>query len=176
MMRFRSYILSAFVALVCVFPAKAQDDVWTRVKEVNFPQKTLQASWSRIYHSPMLQEDVLSEGMVYLRQPDALRWVTEKPVSRVTVMDSSQGRGRFRIPEEKDFKLNVLVGETYTIQLTPLRREMKQLVGQIVLTVDKKSYKLLYVTILGVDGDWTKITFSNVIMDPVLPDSLFVKE
>ncbi|MBO4624017.1 MAG: outer membrane lipoprotein carrier protein LolA [Bacteroidales bacterium] len=165
MKKWLSYVLAAFFALTFVVTAKAQDDVWARVKEVNFPKKSLQASWNRIYRSPMLQDDILSEGKVYLRQPDALRWETEKPVKRVTELDSTQGKGRFRMPDEKDFKITVLEGDTYSVQLTPLRRDLKQLVGQITLTVEKKSYKLLYVTILGVDGDWTQITFSNVKMD-----------
>ena len=165
MKKWISYVLAAFFALTFVVTAKAQDDVWARVKEVNFPKKSLQASWNRIYRSPMLQDDILSEGKVYLRQPDALRWETEKPVKRVTELDSTQGKGRFRMPDEKDFKITVLEGDTYSVQLTPLRRDLKQLVGQITLTVEKKSYKLLYVTILGVDGDWTQITFSNVKMD-----------
>ena len=165
MKKWLSYVLAAFFALTFVVTAKAQDDVWARVKEVNFPKKSLQASWSRIYRSPMLQDDILSEGKVCLRQPDALRWETEKPVKRVTELDSTQGKGRFRMPDEKDFKITVLEGDTYSVQLTPLRRDLKQLVGQITLTVDKKSYKLLYVTILGVDGEWTQITFSTVKMD-----------
>ena len=165
MKKWLSYVLAAFFALTFVVTAKAQDDVWARVKEVNFPKKSLQASWNRIYRSPMLQDDILSEGKVYLRQPDALRWETEKPVKRVTELDSTQGKGRFRMPDDKDFKITVLEGDTYSVQLTPLRRDLKQLVGQITLTVEKKSYKLLYVTILGVDGDWTQITFSNVKMD-----------
>lgn len=165
MKKWLSYVLAAFFALTFVVTAKAQDDVWARVKDVNFPKKSLQASWNRIYRSPMLQDDILSEGKVYLRQPDALRWETEKPVKRVTELDSTQGKGRFRMPDEKDFKITVLEGDTYSVQLTPLRRDLKQLVGQITLTVEKKSYKLLYVTILGVDGDWTQITFSNVKMD-----------
>ena len=165
MKKWLSYVLAAFFALTFVVTAKAQDDVWARVKEVNFPKKSLQASWNRIYRSPMLQDDILSEGKVYLRQPDALRWETEKPVKRVTELDSTQGKGRFRMPDEKDFKITVLEGDTYSVQLNPLRRDLKQLVGQITLTVEKKSYKLLYVTILGVDGDWTQITFSNVKMD-----------
>lgn len=165
MKKWLSYVLTAFCALTFAVQAKAQEDVWVRVKDVNFPKKSLQASWNRIYRSPMLQDDILSEGKVYLRQPDALRWETEKPVKRVTELDSTQGKGRFRMPDEKDFKITVLEGDTYSVQLTPLRRDLKQLVGQITLTVEKKSYKLLYVTILGVDGDWTQITFSNVKMD-----------
>ena len=113
----------------------------------------------------MLQEDILSEGTVSLVQPDRLRWKTLKPVNRVTELDGTQERGRFRLPQEKDFKVTVLEGDTYSVQLTPMRRDLKQLAGQVVLTVEKKTYKLLNVTILGVDGDWTKITFSNVKMD-----------
>ena len=159
------YLLVAFLALACALQAHAQEDVWTRVKEVNFPQKSLEASWQRVYKSPMLQDAVESEGKVALTQPDQVRWETLKPVQRVTVLDGSQPRGRFRLPTEKDFKVTILEGDQYTVQLDPVRRDLKQLVAQIALTVDKKTYKLLYVTILGVDGDWTQITFTNVVME-----------
>ena len=166
MKKWLSYLLVAvFAALAGAGDALAQNPVWERIKSANFPEKTLEANWSRIYRSSMLQADVLSEGTVYLEQPDILRWETLKPVQRVTVLDGKQDRGRFRLPQEKDFKVVVLEGDTYTVQLNPLRRDLKQLVGQIVLTVEKKSYKLINVTILGVDGDWTQITFSNVKMD-----------
>jgi outer membrane lipoprotein-sorting protein len=165
MKRWTAYLLTAVLALTCAFNAWAQEDVWTRVKEVNLPRKNLSANWNRIYRSPMLQDDILSEGTVSIVEPDYLRWETLKPVKRITELDGKQERNRFRLPQEKDFKVNVLDGDTYTIQLSPLRRDLKQLIGQIVLTVEKKSYKLLNVTILGVDGDWTQITFSNVKMD-----------
>ena len=165
MKRWTAYLLTAVLALTCAFNAWAQEDVWTRVKEVNMPRKTLTANWNRIYRSPLLQDDILSEGTVSIVEPDYLRWETLKPVKRITELDGKQERGRFRLPQEKDFKVNVLDGDSYTIQLSPLRRDLKQLIGQIVLTVEKKSYKLLNVTILGVDGDWTQITFSNVKMD-----------
>ena len=158
------YLLVAVLALACAWKAQAQEDVWTRVKEVNFPKQSLQASWQRIYKSPMLQDAVESEGKVALTQPDQVRWETLKPVQHLTVLDGTQ-RGRFRLPTEKDFKVSVLEGDQYTIQLEPVRRDLKQLVGQIALTVEKKTYKLLYVTILGVDGDWTQITFTNVVME-----------
>ncbi len=164
MKKWLPYLLAAFSAVTFAFKAEAQEDVWARIKEVNFPKKSLQASWNRIYRSPMLQDDMLSEGTVSIEQPDMLRWETLKPVKRVTQLDSST-KGRFRLPEEKDFKVNILEGDTYTVQLTPVRRDLKQLVGQIVLTVEKSSYKLLNVTILGVDGDWTQITFSQVKMN-----------
>ena len=55
MKRWPAYLLTAVLALTCAFSAQAQEDVWSRVKEVNMPKKTLQANWNRIYHSPMLQ-------------------------------------------------------------------------------------------------------------------------
>ncbi len=145
--------------LLFLLQLHAQDgEVWTRIKEVNLPKESLQASWQRIYRSPLLQEEVYSEGVVYIKNPDRLRWETHKPSYRLTLADGTEPRGRFRLPREKDFK------------------DMKQLVGQIVLVVEKNTYKLLYVNIRGVDGDWTQLSFSNLIMDPPLPDSLFVKE
>ena len=163
--------------LLFLLQLHAQDgEVWTRIKEVNLPKESLQASWQRIYRSPLLQEEVYSEGVVYIKNPDRLRWETHKPSYRLTLADGTEPRGRFRLPREKDFKISVLEGEHYSIKLEPLRRDMKQLVGQIVLVVEKNTYKLLYVNIRGVDGDWTQLSFSNLVIDPPLPDSLFVKE
>ena len=161
----QKYFLAAVLALACAWKVQAQDDVWARVKEVNFPEKSLQASWHRVYKSPLLQDAVESEGKVSLTQPDRVRWETIKPVQHVTVLDGTQPRGRFRLPTEKDFRVTVLEGDQYTIQLDPVRRDLKQLVSQIALTVEKNTYKLLYITILGVDGDWTQIRFTHVVME-----------
>ena len=163
-MKMKTHLLAALVALLAgAFSAFAQEDVWEKVKEVNMPKESLQASWHRLYSSPLLQEPMESEGTVLLQQPDQVRWETLKPIQRVTVLDGKEPKGKFRLPTERDFKVKVLEGDTYTVQLDPVRRDLKKLVGQISLTVEKNTYKLLKVTILGLDGDWTQIEFTNVV-------------
>lgn len=151
------------ILLAGAFGAHAQEDVWARIKEVNLPGESLEARWHRVYFSPLLQDAVESEGTVTIRQPGRLRWETLKPVQRVTELDSSNPRARFRLPSERDFQVKVLEGEVYTVSLTPIRRDLKQLVGQVILRVNKESFELQDVTILGLDGDRTVLTFSNIV-------------
>lgn len=162
-MTFCKHILAVVAVLLAgAISARAQEDVWTRVKEVNFPKERLDARWHRTYVSPMLQEPVESEGTVSIRQPDYLRWETIKPAPRVTELDATQPKGRFRMPSEKDFNVLVLESDVFSVQLTPIRRDLKQLIIQVVLRVNKKTFELQDVTILGADGDYTFITFEDI--------------
>ncbi len=165
-------LLAALLAAPCVF---AQEDVWARVKEVNLPKKSLQASWHRVYRSPLLVEELVSEGKVWLREPGQIRWETLSPVSRLTVYDGTEPRGRFRMPREKDFRITVLEGEEYIVRLDPVRKDLEQLVGQITLHVNRENYRVLYVTVKTPDGAWSRIDFSSVVLEKDLPDHLFTK-
>lgn len=169
--------LSAVTLLLATTLAWAQDAdaLWARVKEVNLPGKSLEASWKRVYHSPMLVEELLSEGKVYLREPGQIRWETLAPVARLSVFDGTEPRGRFRMPREKDFRITVLEGEEYIVRLDPLRKDLEQLVGQITLHVNRENYRVLYVTVKTPDGAWSRIDFSSVVLEKDLPDHLFTK-
>ena len=162
MIHFKYIVAVAVAFLAGAFPALAQEDVWNRVKEVNFPKDHLEARWHRTYCSPMLQEPVESEGTVSIRQPDYLRWETLKPVPRVTELDGNRPKGRFRMPSEKDFRVQILESDVYSIRLTPIRRDLKQMLSQVVLRVDKKTFELQDITILGTDGDHTVIDFKDI--------------
>ena len=66
------------------------------------------------------------------------------------------------MPSEKDFRVQVLESDVYSIRLTPIRRDLKQMLSQVVLRVDKKTFELQDVTILGTDGDHTVIEFKDI--------------
>lgn len=169
--------LTALTLLLATTFAWAQDSdaIWARVKEVNLPGKSLEASWKRVYRSPMLVEELVSEGKVYLREPGQVRWETLTPFARLSVFDGTEPRGRFRMPREKDFKITVLEGEEYIVRLDPVRKDLEQLVGQITLHVQRPSCKLQYVTVKTPDGAWSRIDFSDILLDRELPDHLFKK-
>lgn len=133
-------------------------DVLARILEVNMPD-SMQASWVRTYHSPMLQENLVSSGTFFLKQPDVLRWETLEPVHSLTEFNGEQQRGRFRLPQEKDFDAQVLESEQITVILTPKRRDLKQMFSQIVATADKKTYRVSSVLLKGFEGEWTRIDF-----------------
>lgn len=154
----RRLVISLVLFVAAGLYACAQEDVLSRILEVNMPD-SLQASWVRTYHSPMLQENLVSSGTVFLRQPDVLRWETLEPVHSLTEFSGEQPRGRFRLPQEKDFDALVLEGEQITVILVPKRRDLKQMFSQIVATADKKTYRVSSVLLKGFEGEWTRIDF-----------------
>ncbi len=164
-------VLISLLALVVGLPAFSQD-LLSRIREVNMTS-TVQAAWHRSYHSPLLEAPLESDGMVYIQEPSFLRWETVSPVSRVTVFGDHSPRGRFRMPTEKDFTAEILEGEEYTVILTPVRRDLKQLFKQIRLTVDARSLELSQVIIDGRDGDRTILWFKEVKHNVALSAALF---
>lgn len=169
------HILTLLAVLLTFAPAaSAQEEVLARLLEVNLPE-SLEASWHRTTHSPMLQENLESEGKLYLVQPDKLRWETLSPFSAVTVLDGTEQRGRFRMPQVKDFSAQVLEDAQYTVILTPVRRDLKQMFSQILLTADKQTLLVSEVIVKGLDGEWTRLVFTRIQAGEELPASLFQK-
>ncbi|MBP5482911.1 MAG: outer membrane lipoprotein carrier protein LolA [Bacteroidales bacterium] len=151
-------LLISLVFFVAAGLCASAQDVLARILEVNMPD-SLQASWVRTYHSPMLQENLVSSGTVFLKQQDVLRWETLEPVHSLTEFNGEQQRGRFRLPQEKDFDAQVLESEQITVILTPKRRDLKQMFSQIVAKADKKTYRVSSVLLKGFEGEWTRIDF-----------------
>ena len=170
-------MLALLLTLLLWQQTSSSDELWARILEANLPQRTLQAGWNQIKHSPMLEEDLRSEGQVWLRQGEALRWEMQQPVRRVTLLNGTDARGRFRMPSEKDFQVTVLTADdAVTVQLVPLRRDLKQLLGRMVLDVDPKTLLVRHLMMIGTEGEWTRIEFHHVVRDAALPDALFQKE
>ena len=166
-------ILTGFAALFLSLGIHAQEaSLVDRILKANMPE-TLEAPWRQTRHSPLLKEDLKSSGVVYLQQPDKIHWEVLEPVSKVTVMNGSSARGRFRLPTEKDFKATVLEGEDYTVDLTPLRRDLQLIFSQVTLTVDKKSLLIKSALLRGTDGGWSYLEFGDRKMNQKLSEVLF---
>lgn len=160
--------------LVSTVAAAQESDLLLRIREANL-KNTLRADFTQVRHTPMLTDDLVSNGFVALQAPDKVHWEVVKPVSRVTVFngDIPQSGRRFRLPSDKDFSVSSLEGEELSIILKPLRRDLAQLFSQIVLKVDPVSLAVHSVLLTGLDGDWTQITFTKTQYDMALPASLF---
>lgn len=166
-------IITGIAALLLGLGVHAQEaSLVERILQANMPS-TLEAQWRQTKHSPLLKEDLKSSGKVYLQQPDKIRWEVLEPVSKVSVMNGSAPRGRFRLPSEKDFRATVLEGEDYTVDLTPLRRDLQAIFAQVTLVVDKKSLLIKSALLRGTDGGWTHLEFGDRTMGEELPGGLF---
>ena len=134
--------------------------------------ETLQAGFTETRHSPLLEENLESRGVLYLKAPDKLRWELRSPEARVSVLGAPSGH-RFRMPTEKDFSCRVLEDEEFCLVLTPLRRDLKQLFEQLVVKVDPQTLQLRSVLANTADGGWISLVFQDIKTGLELSDSLF---
>ena len=163
--------------LLCAgLAARAQEDVFQKVKEANLPS-TLEAAFVQTRHSELLSEDLVSRGRVWLQQPDKVRWEVTSPKPRLTVFNGEVPRSRkFRLPSEKDFKVTVLTSKELTLLLEPLRGDFRQLFTQIILKADSESFRVRSILLKGLDGDTTLIEFQDIRTGMEIDPKLFVKE
>mgnify|MGYP002623074987 FL=1 len=172
----KRFLLHICLLFCCTALAAQESDILVRVREANL-QNSLRANFTQLRHSPLLSADLESSGFVALQAPDKVHWEVQKPVSRVSVFngDMPQEGRHFRLPTEKDFTVSALEGEDLTLILKPRRRDLAQLFQQIVLKVHPGTLVVKSVLLNGVDGDWTRIEFTDVQRNLPLPSSLFEK-
>lgn len=166
--------LTLILLLLCTeFTLRAQGPgLLAQAIAANTPEQ-LQARFTQTRHTPLLEENLVSEGTVYLLAPDKLRWEQQSPVSKVTVLSDQASGRRFRLPTEKDFTFSSLDGDDLTLILTPLRRDMKQLFVQLVVKLDPASLLVRSVLMNGTDGGWMLLEFRDIRSDVKLDASLF---
>ena len=169
-------ILICILTFMAILPAiYAQEDLLARIREANMPS-SLKASWHQVKQSPLLADKLESSGKLWLQSPDKIRWEMTSPHRKVSILDGENGRGRFKLPSERDFKASVLESDIYTVTLVPLRRDLKQLFRQILLKVDKETLMVRSILLTSGEGEWTLIEFSNLEPGASLSADLFEKE
>ena len=170
-------ILLIATLLLTALTASAQDALLERLKAAN-TFETLQLSFVQTRHSAMLTEDLTSEGRLVIAAPDRIRWEVLKPYRSVFTSSgelSVAGR-RFRIPTEKDFTVTVLEGEDVSLKLLPLRRDLKQLLREVIVHADKNTLRIRSALLISPDGDWTRLEFKDIRVNQPVDDQLFEKE
>ena len=173
MKKFTAYLC----AILLYVPAFAQEngDLLSRIFQANM-HSSLQANWNQTRHSEFFADNLLSSGVVYMKQPDKLRWEVSSPVQSVSIMAGGASRSRFRFPEAKDFDTKILDSDKeYSIILQPKRGDLQQFFSQVILKVEKNRLLIKSALINGDGGDWTLLEFSSIQTDKPLPDSLFEK-
>lgn len=162
------------ILLSCtLLSAQEPSALLSRVLEANKPA-SLQARFTQTRHSPLLEENLKAEGLVYMQAPDKIRWECTSPVKKVSILGDPSAARRFRLPTEKDFSVSALEGEgELALVLTPLRRDLKQMMTQAIVKADPATYRVRSVLIRQADGGWMLVEFRDVKVDIPLESSLF---
>ena len=134
----------------------------------------LSADFEQVKTSSLFAEPEQSKGHLTYRSPDYLRWEYSSPQALVWEVDGSKGNvsaqvrqimtlilksvsGAYLEPNE-DFNVEPKGEE---VELTPKRRELKQLFTKITLRMDKKNEIAEEVVLYEKNGDETRIRFYN---------------
>ena len=151
----------------------------------------------------ILSETVTSEGMMYFKKENKLRWEYNKPYSylfilnegtvsiknnkRVDQFDTKSNKmfqeiseimiGGVRgtlLTDNKKFITQFLDGEKIAIvKLIPKNKEMKQMMSAITLTISKSDWLVKSIEMEEQGGDNTIITFVQKDVNKNLSDNLF---
>jgi len=134
----------------------------------------LSADFEQIKTSQLFAEPELSKGHLTYREPDYLRWEYTSPQALVWEMDGAKGNvspqvrqivtlilksvsGAYLQPND-DF--NVSMTDNIA-ELTPKRRELKQLFSKITIRINPKTGIADEVVLYEKSGDETRIRFFN---------------
>ena len=169
--------LLSIVMLLSSASLFAQENLLDRIIAANL-HPTLKAGFVQIRHSPMLTEDLLSEGLVYLQQPDKIRWDILKPSPHTTIFNGEKPNERcFRLPGQKDFSVSEIRNDDLCfVTLVPVRSDLKRLFSRIILQVKRDSLLIQEIQLHGYDGDYTVLQFNDVKFDIGMDPQLFIKD
>jgi len=164
---------------------------------------SLQCNFTQKKNSSLLDEAVISKGMMYFKAPDALRWEYTSPQAYAFVMNQGQSvvknnkgitnldaqssqmiknmtemimgmiNGKGLI-DNKNFSASYYTNQKQArIILTPKHSKIKMLFRSFQVYVDLKTYLANLIEMNEAGGDVTSISLSNIKKNIAIPDDRF---
>lgn len=165
--------------------------------------ETMQCTFVQTKHMSMLNDRLVSHGIMYYRQPDKLRWEYTRPYdylfifngakvymgnrSRKSVVDTASNR-LFReiacimmstvtgkaLADPERFSLDVEeVQQSWHVTLVPKKKELKRMFQKVVLVFNRADAAILGVNIYEKNGDLTEILMSDVMKNAKIDEARF---
>jgi outer membrane lipoprotein-sorting protein len=178
-----------------------QDEIVSRITQAADDMRTLQGDFVQVKELSFMDDKVTSEGKMYYKKADKIRWEYTKPYKYVFTMDGKNvrmgdktnavpvnsskmfgeiskvmiggvsGSGLVGSP---DFDAGFMVGkDDYKIVLTPKKKEIKDLFSTVQLYVNKADHRIRSVELVEKSGDRTTITLKNVRINAAIGDNIF---
>jgi outer membrane lipoprotein-sorting protein len=178
-------------------------EIIDKIKQASGGMKTMRCDFTQVKELSFMDEKVVSEGKMFYKQTDKIRWEYTKPYIYVFATDgknvyTSSGSNTNKIPvkssklfseishilvggvsgngliDSPDFATQFGVGkEDYLVTLTPLKKEVKDLFSAIQLYVRKADHRIRAVDLVEKSGDKTSIQLKNLQINAVLDDEVF---
>ena len=180
-----------------------QDEIVRKITQAAGDMKTLQGDFVQVKELSFMDDKVTSEGKIYYKKTDKIRWEYTKPYPYVFSMDGQQvrmtsgdktsvvpiksskmfgeiskvmvgGVSGSGLVGSPDFDAQFMVGkDDYKIILTPKKKEVKDLFSSVQLYVGKSDSRIHSVELVEKSGDKTTITLKNVQINTAISDAVF---
>ncbi len=176
-------------------------DTWDGIRSAAADVDAISADFVQEKHLPILAGPLVSRGRLYYRRPDALRWEYTSPVQSVLLMRDGDARrfvrfdrglveddgvrlqamqlvmpeisgwlaGRFQ--DNPLFEAGLQGGKK--IVLVPKDAGMGRFVQRIELWMSQQPGVLEAVLIFESEDAFTRVVFSNTMVNPALDDRIF---
>ncbi|MDR2384672.1 MAG: outer membrane lipoprotein carrier protein LolA [Tannerella sp.] len=182
-----------------------KNEIINRITLSAAEMKTMECDFVQTKELSFMNDNVVSEGRMFYKQTDKIRWEYVKPYRYVFSMDGknvhmSSGDKRNKIPikanrifseisnimiggvsgsgliNSKDFTAMFMIGASdYKIILTPLKKEVKDMFTSIQLYVNKSKSRIKTVVMTEKSGDKTTVSLNNVRINTSISDEIFNK-
>jgi outer membrane lipoprotein carrier protein len=181
-----------------------QKEMTQKITETSAQLKTLQCDFVQKKTISILSDEMISEGKMFFKQKDKLRWEYSKPNQYVFVINGDKvmtntGTAKniinansskiFRriskiiisgiigagIFDDSTFTVKFFVGtKDNMVALTPKQKEFRQIFNEIRIFFNKSDYTVNSVEIEELNGDKTLICMKNKQINKELSDELFI--
>ena len=197
---FSKSILILLAAFVCL----GWTESWETIKNNAGNISSIQADFIQEKHLKILRSPLLSRGVFIFQAPDSLRWQYMSPVQSLLLMHEGKTRQFIqhdnRLVEERSMGMDAMqvvsqeisrwLAGNFTdnptfqarlkpggfIVLTPKNQGLAQLISQIVLKLADEPGLMESVTIYEGRDSFTKLTFTNVVLNKKIPEITFTQQ
>lgn len=198
-------LFSLFCQLVSAagLTAPRKQEIIGSINSAASAMKSMTCSFTQTKYLSLLSDKMVSEGKMYYRQPNRLRWEYTSPYqylfvlngtkvyvgnkSRKDVIDTDANKVFKEIARimmgtvtgtvlsgSSDFSVDVADGGTvWRVTLVPSKKEMKRMFSKIVLSFRKNGLMVSEIDIYEKNNDRTNIQLKNVKTNVSVNDALF---
>lgn len=207
-MKIKSILL--FVFLFCTVTVTAaslsetqKQDIITRINKSASGLKSMSCSFHQTKYLSLLSDKMESQGKMYYRQPNKLRWEYTSPYqylfvfngtkvfigskSRKDVIDTQTNKvfkevARIMmstvtgtaLSNTSDFSIDVSDGNTmWDVTLVPKKKDMRNMFSKILLSFRKTDLMISEINIYEKNNDRTNIKLKNVSTNVAVNEDLF---
>ena len=163
--------------------------------------RSVQADFSQEKHLQILARPLLSSGLFIFQAPQSLRWEYQTPLHSIMLMHDGriektiERNGRFerdngagvssmqiilqeigswldgRFTDNPLFSCNR--SDERTVIHTPKEKGLQAVISRIELRLGKQEGMMDSVTIFEGPDAWTRLTFTNIVLNREIPESFF---